>query len=117
MSPAVVVDFAAREIEGLLRPGLLGGLRLIVEHIAAIDHQAGDLQHGKAEDRDQDDRNDANVTEGFHAARPSDLLRSENACAAAAIALAVDTLGARAPAQAPVRGRPCGDRDAATAGE
>ena len=66
----------------------------MVEDIAAIDHQTGDLEHGQAKDRDQDDRDNANVTEGFHAARPSDLLRSENACAAAATALADDILGA-----------------------
>ena len=28
-------------------------LRLVVEHVAAVDHEAGDLQHGKADDRDQ----------------------------------------------------------------
>ena len=78
---------------------LLGRLlRLVVEHIAAVDHEACDLQHRKAEDRDQDDRNDADVTKRFHAARPLDLLRSENACAAAATALADDTLGAGAGA-------------------
>src|SRR5262249_56306445 len=43
--------------------------------------------------RNQENRDNANVTKGFHAARPPDLLRlrSENACAAAATALAEDT--------------------------
>src|ERR1700730_15568066 len=83
---------ASGKIQIVLRPGRSGRGRLIVEHVSAIDHEAGDLQHHEAEDRNQDYRYDANVTEGFHAARPSDLLRSENACAAAATALAADTL-------------------------
>src|ERR1700704_1793081 len=74
------IDFgSARKVEGFLRPGPLGRLRLIVEHVTAFDHEPGYLQHGETKDRGQDNRDDANVTKGFHAARPSDLLRSENA--------------------------------------
>src|SRR6266436_4583113 len=87
---------AGWKVEGFVRPRLPGGVRLTVEYVAAIDHQTRDLQHGQTEDRDQHDRNDSNVTEGFHAARPSNLLRSENACAAAATAWAAEILGAAA---------------------
>src|SRR5262245_14533833 len=68
--------------------------RLVVKHISAIDHEARDLQHGKAEDRDQHDRNDTDVAKRLHAARPLALRRSENASAAAATALALETFGA-----------------------
>src|SRR5258708_13420014 len=88
------VVLAGWKVEGFLRPRAPGGLGLIVEYVAAIDHQTRDFQHGEAEDRDQHHRDDAYVAEGFHAARPSDLLRSENACAAAATALAADIRGA-----------------------
>src|SRR5262249_53232505 len=81
---------AAGEIQVFLRPRRLSPRRSIIEHIAAIEHEAGDLQHGKAADCDDDDRNDADVTKRFHAARPPDLRRSENACAAAATAFALD---------------------------
>src|SRR3981189_1717614 len=74
------IDFgSARKVEGFLRPGPLGGLRLIIEYVTAFDHEPRYLQHGETEDRGQDNWNDANVTKGFHAARPSDLLRSEKA--------------------------------------
>src|SRR5260370_25377413 len=88
------VSGCPRKVEAFLRPGAFGRVRLLAHNVAAIDDESGDLPHGKAEDRSQDDGNDANVTEGFHAARPSDLLRSENAWAAAATALAADSLGA-----------------------
>src|SRR6185312_15742628 len=83
---------AAREIQVLLRPGRLGLLRIIVEHIAAIEHEACHLEYGKAKDGDDNHRNDADVAKRFHAARPPDLRRSENASAAAATALALETL-------------------------
>src|SRR5262249_14232176 len=82
-------------------PGDLLLFWLVVEHIAAVEHEAGDLQHHEAEDRDQHDRDNADVTERFHAARPLALRRSEKACAASATARAEgDTFGAGAGAGA-----------------
>src|ERR1700731_9302 len=92
------VEFiSAGGVEGFLRPGWFGRVRPVVEHITAVDHDPGDLQHGKAKGRNQDNRQHANVTEGFHAARLSALLGSENAWAAAATAWAADTPEAVGP--------------------
>src|SRR5262249_44444664 len=96
-------------------PGGLLCIRLIVEHIAAFEHEAGDLQHHEAEDRDQHDRNDADVTERFHAARPLALRRSEKACAASATARADDVRGAGAGAGAAASWRASDDGRAAMA--
>src|SRR4051812_1968963 len=90
----------AGEIEHFLRPGRFWLIRPIVEHIPAVDHEPRDLEDRKAKDRDQNDGNDADITIRFHAARPLALLRSENACAAAATALADVTLAAGASGSA-----------------
>src|SRR5262249_59631210 len=98
--------------------GLLGGricVRLVVEHIAALEHEARDLQHNETEDRDQHDRNDADVTERLHAARPLAFRRSEKACAASATALADEALGAGAGSSAGASSRCSEDRRAAKA--
>src|SRR4051794_21314484 len=95
------VGFAgAGEIQHFLRPGRFWLIRPIVEHIPAVDHEPRDLQDREPNDRDQNDRNDADITKRFHAARPLALLRSEKACAAAATALADDTLAAGASGSA-----------------
>src|SRR3569832_197641 len=80
---------AAREVEGLLRPGRFACPGAIIEHVSAVEHQACNLHHRKAKARNQNNGKDANVTKRFHAARPLDLLRSENAWAAADTALAL----------------------------
>src|SRR5262249_61205334 len=94
---------AAGIVQHLLGPGGLLLVGLVVEHIAAVEHEAGDLQHHEAEDRDQHDRDDADVTKRFHAARPLAFRRSEKACAASATARADDVRGAGAGAGASSR--------------